>query len=107
MENTKINFRSKVFKAAWAMVGNTKKSFAVCLAKAWQNYRLTKLMIKQAVKFAYEKVDGSLRHAIGTLNIGMPQSESKRESSPAVVTYYDLDANAFRSFRSENLIAIY
>ena len=45
----------------------TGKAFAVCLSKAWALYRLTKRMRREIVTFAYEKADGSLRKAKGTL----------------------------------------
>ena len=61
------NFRTKVFKQAHELMRATGKAFAVCLSKAWALYRLTKRMHKEIVTFAYEKADGSLRKAKGTL----------------------------------------
>ena len=61
------NFRTKVFKQAHELMRATGKAFAVCLSKAWALYRLTKRMRREIVTFAYEKADGSLRKAKGTL----------------------------------------
>ena len=61
------NFRHKVFCMAYELMKATGKAFAVCLSRAWALYRLTKQMHKGIVSFAYEKSDGSLRKAKGTL----------------------------------------
>ena len=61
------NFRHKVFCMAYELMRATGKAFAVCLSRAWALYRLTKQMHKGIVSFAYEKSDGSLRKAKGTL----------------------------------------
>ncbi len=63
MKTTNYTFRTKVFRQAWEMVKKTGKTFAVCLAKAWALYRLKREMSKGVVKFAYEKIDGTLRKA--------------------------------------------
>ena len=61
------NFRHKVFCMAYELMKVTGKAFAVCLSRAWALYRLTRQMHKGIVTFAYEKADGSLRKAKGTL----------------------------------------
>ncbi len=40
----KRNELSKVMRRAWVIARATGKTFAVCLAKSWQLYRLTKRM---------------------------------------------------------------
>ncbi|MGC6429842.1 MAG: SH3 beta-barrel fold-containing protein [Jejuia sp.] len=102
------NFRSKVFSSAWQIVKNTGKSFAVCLSKAWELYRLRKLLwSKDEVRFTYEKKDGSLRHAHGTLkNVNRFIKGSGRFSS-SVFQYWDLKAAGFRCFRVENLVTVF
>jgi len=102
----KATFRTKVFRQAWELVKTTGKTFSVCLAKAWNLYRLGKEMKKGPVKFAYEKVDGSLRKAVGTLK-DLNYSTKGKESSSKVFNYFDIEANSFRAFRIENLITIY
>lgn len=102
----KATFRTNVFRQAWELVRATGKTFAVCLAKAWNLYRLGKEMKKGVVKFAYEKVDGSLRKALGTLK-DLNYTSKGKESSIKTFNYFDVEANSFRSFRIENLITIY
>lgn len=103
-----VNFRKTIFQRAWQIVKSTGKSFAVALAKAWQLYRLSKKMQNEIVTFAYEKVDGSLRKAVGTLK-DVQQFIKGGSNSPKdkVFHYWDLESVAFRSFKVENLITIY
>lgn len=101
------SFRSKVFLRAHQIKSATNKSFAICLAKAWTLYRMIRKMQQKVVEFAYEKKDGSLRKAQGTLqNVGM-LIKGTGTNSAKVVRYWDIEANAFRCFRVENLITIY
>ncbi len=58
---------STIMRRAWQIARTTGKAFAVALSKSWQLYRLTKQMRAGIVKFAYEKADGTLLKAIGTL----------------------------------------
>lgn len=99
---------SKVMRRAWAIARTTGKTFAVCLAKSWQLYRLAKQMRAGVVRFAYEKKDGTLRRAVGTLkDIVTLIVGTGRPDDGHTFKYYDTEAAAFRLFRVENLIAIY
>lgn len=70
-----------------------------------------KLRSGQIVKFAYLKKDGSIRIAFGTTNPDFIADKvcgwgvSREEY--ATTAYYDLESRGWRSFRWENLIAIY
>lgn len=101
-------FRSQVFKRAHEIARSTGKAFAICLVKAWQIYRLKKAMVKGTVKFAFEKVDGTIRYAYGTLESKfLGDVKGLRKPNPKVVTYYDMEKLAFRCFKAENLVRIY
>lgn len=64
----KSNFRVRVMKYAHQLAKKTTEyTWKICLIKAWELYRLAKNMRKGIVKFAFQKVDGSIRHASGTL----------------------------------------
>ena len=106
MKTINYTFRTKVFRQAWEMVKETGKTFAVCLAKAWALYRLKQEMTKGVVKFAYEKIDGTLRKAYGTLK-DTNYTPKGKEGSIKTFSYFDIEANAFRCFRIENLVTIY
>lgn len=103
----KKNFRHTVFCRAYELVKLTGKSFQVCLAKAWSLYRLTRQMHKEIVTFAYEKADGSLRKAKGTLKDIESLIKGTGSENFKTVRYFDVDANAFRSFKVENFITAY
>lgn len=104
----KTTFRSKVFKRAYAIMKATDKTFAVCLSKAWALYRLTnKMRTKDEVCFTYEKKDGSLRKAFGTLKNISQFIKGTGKTSIGVFHYWDLEVVAFRCFRIENLVTVY
>tara|TARA_R110002049_G_scaffold80452_3_gene204620 strand:- start:1119 stop:1424 length:306 start_codon:yes stop_codon:yes gene_type:complete len=101
-----MNFRTTVFKRAHEIAKQTGKTFAICLVKAWQIYRLKKAMLTNKVKFAYEKADGSLRYAVGTLN-GNFEIKGTGKPNYKTLSYFDIQAKGFRSFKIENLIQVY
>ena len=103
----KPNFRSKVFGWAYEIAHATGKQFAVCLAKAWALYRLKKAMKQGVVSFAYEKADGTLRKAKGTLNVLREITRKPGTPKTGSFPYFDTEACAFRSFKIENLVATY
>lgn len=103
----KTTFRSKVFKRAYEIMRSTGKSFSVSLSKAWAIYRLTKkLLNKDEVCFTYEKKDGTLRRAYGTLKNVTQFIKGTGNANDKVFHYWDLEAVAFRCFKVENLITV-
>ncbi len=80
-------------------------SWASCLSYAWKLAKLKFSMLKGVVEFAYTKVDGTLRNAVGTLSQPFVDYEFKgKASSTGVFSYFDVDQGAFRCFKIENLI---
>ena len=73
-------------------------------------------MAHDCVAFFYKKADGSLRRALGTLCFDFirregaePASKVERRSSwrsPGVVSYYDLERRAWRSFSPGRLVGL-
>ena len=60
------------------------------------------------VRFAYEKADGTLRKAAGTLHeVDATIKGTGRPNDALTIRYYDVEAGGWRSFKVENLIAIY
>lgn len=99
---------STIMCRAWELFRCTGKTFAICLAKAWALYRLAKRMRIGVVTFCYEKTDGTLRKAKGTLKeVAHLIKGTATAESPKTVRYFDIEAQAFRSFKIENLITIY
>lgn len=101
------NFRSKVLRQAYEMMKATGKAFAVCLAKAWAIYWFYKRMKKETVSFDYEKADGNLRKAKGTLQNVSNLIKGIGIENCMMVRYFDVNVNGFRSFKVENLIIVY
>lgn len=107
----KRNFRAKVMKYAHQLRNITGKSWKFCMLKAWELYRLAKRMREGVVKFAYEKKDGSIRLAMGTLQ-NLPSGavlNGKRMTKPSFKTfsYFDTAKSEFRCFKIENLVTVY
>lgn len=99
---------SMIMRRAWQIARTTGKAFAVALSKAWALYRLTKQMRAGVVRFAYEKADGSLRRAAGTLReVATLIKGTGRPDDGRTVRYYDVDINGWRSFKVENFVTIY
>ena len=102
------NFRVRVMKYAWQLRKATRQAWRLCMIKAWQLYRLAKSMRAGAVSFYYQKADGTIRKAVGTLK-GLPTGATlggKKLTKPSYKTmaYFDIEKQAFRCFKIENLI---
>lgn len=97
-----------LFKTAWSLIKNQRCSKSEALRKAWELLKLRKSMRKGVVSFVFKKVDGSIRKALGTLNLGSSNYESNNESKKnnAIFTYFDLQKEAFRCFKIENFIGV-
>lgn len=105
-----MNFRVRVMKYAWQLFKATGQAWKLCMIKAWQLYRLAKSMREGVVSFFYQKADGTIRKAHGTLmNVPAGATMSgKRITKPSFKTmsYFDVDKNSFRCFKVENLICV-
>lgn len=96
--------KSLVFKTAWQIASNFT-TFAEALKHAWQTIKLKYAMMNGVVEFSYRKVDGSIRTAVGTLQVPHVNYEFKgKASTNKTLAYFDLEQGAFRSFKIENLI---
>ena len=98
---------SSIMRRAWELFRATGRTFAECLSRSWAIYRLIRRMRAGVVRFAYEKADGTIRAAKGTLQDVFPLVKGTGTASPKTVRYYDIEAAGWRSFRVENLIAVY
>lgn len=98
---------SMIMRRAWQIARATGKAFAAALSQSWQLYRLTKRMRGGIVRFFYQKTDGTLRTAFGTLQnaADLVKGGAGRADDGRTVRYYDVEAAGWRSFRVENFIA--
>lgn len=89
-------------KTAWSIAAHFV-TFADALRRAWQIVKLAAKMKRGAVSFSYLKKDGTIRKATGTLN-NIPAIKGAREVNYSVFTYFDTEANSWRSACAQNLI---
>lgn len=94
--------KSQLMKSAWA-IRKQFKNFADALRAAWKAYKLKAQMKTNNVIFKFRKVDGSIREAVGTLNVDY-EAKGGATKNYGVINYYDCESLGFRSFRIENLI---
>lgn len=102
----------KIMNQAWQMVKRNGFTMAEALRKAWLNFKLRAKMANGIVKFYFEKVDGTLREAYGTLKSELlPESKGQserpeRKPNPMVQVYYDTEKSEYRCFKVANLARI-
>ncbi|MFJ1411708.1 SH3 beta-barrel fold-containing protein [Capnocytophaga canimorsus] len=96
----------QIMQLAWQFFKQTGYKFSDCLKKAWANHKLKKAMQTQIVRFYFQKVDGSIREAWGTICPELiPQTaENQRKRNETVQVYFDTEVKEFRCFKKFNLI---
>ena len=87
----------------------TGQAWSICLLKAWELYRLAQRMRRGTVHFVFVKVDGSIRHANGTLRTSYKPSGNAdvRKKSYKTFRFFDTDRHEFRCFKVANLVTVY
>lgn len=99
---------SKIMHTAWAVVKKEGVSISAALRMAWRSFKLAAKMKTKAVHFAFRKVDGTIREAVGTLAdefIKDREPKGDRARCYSVQTYFDIEKNEFRCFRIASLLA--
>ena len=93
---------------AWQFVKMNGFTLSDALKRAWLNFKLRTRMAKGIVKFYFEKIDGTLREAYGTLAENLiPETQgSNRKPNPTVQSYYDSEKADWRCFKLANLVRI-
>lgn len=97
-----------VMRLAWQFVKRNGFTMSEALKVAWANIKLKAMMKLRIVKFYFQKVDGSLREAYGSLRedlLPTAKGEDKKKNDTTQV-YYDTEVQAFRSFKKANLVKI-
>lgn len=103
------NQMKKVMSLAWSFVKRNGFSMSETLKVAWANMKLKLQMKSKIVKFYFQKVDGSVREAYGTLNEKLMPAiagTDNRKKNDTVQTYYDTERQEFRCFKKANLLKI-
>ena len=102
------NTLREVMQLAWQFVKKNGYSLSKALKVAWMNIKLKVQMKKRIVKFYFQKVDGSLREAFGTLSESViPQTQSNgRKMNDTCQVYFDTERESWRCFKKANLIKV-
>lgn len=106
------DFRNKmreVMRMAWTFVKRNGFTMSEALKTAWLNMKLKASMKERIVKFYFQKVDGSIREAYGTLKESLLppiKGTENRKKSDTLQVYFDTEKNEYRSFKVANLIKI-
>lgn len=98
-----------VMSLAWQFVKRNGYTMSEALKCAWANVKLRAKMKSGIVKFYFQKVDGTLREAYGSLKEGLipvTSGEGKRKSNDTLQVYFDTEKQSFRSFKKANLVRI-
>jgi len=95
----------EIMKLAWKFFKQTGVSFSECLKKSWKNYKLQKALKQGIVKFYFQKVDGTIREAWGTLkDVEDKIKGTGKTKNDSVQVYFDTEKEQFRSFKKFNLV---
>ncbi len=99
----------EVMSLAWQFVKRNGFSMSEALKIAWVNMKLKSQLKSKIVKFYFQKVDGSIREAYGTLSEKLMPAitgTDKRAKNDTVQTFYDTERCEFRCFKKANLLSI-
>ena len=100
-------FLSQVMKLAWQFVKKNGLTMSEALKKAWANAKLKMAMQTKIVKFYFQKVDGTIREAYGTLCerlIPAIAGTDNRKKNDTIQTYFDTEKQEWRCFKKLNAV---
>ena len=108
MAITLRNTLSEVMKLAWQFIKKNGYTMSEALKVAWMNIKLKGQMKKRIVKFYFQKVDGSLREAFGTLSEKViPATQgADRKMNDTCQVYFDTEKEEWRCFKKANLMRV-
>lgn len=106
MSNEQKNLHRNVMNLAWQFIKRNGYSLKEAMVCAWANIKLKREMAKRIVKFYFQKIDGTLREAYGTLAESMlpPTKGNGRKANDSVQTYFDTEKQEYRCFKKANLV---
>lgn len=104
----KRNVLHDIMSLAWQFVKRNGFTMSEALKLAWANIKLKAAMKQRIVKFYFQKVDGSIREAYGTLkeNLISATSGDNRKRNDTVQVYFDTEKQEYRCYKKANLISI-
>lgn len=98
----------EIMTLAWQFVKRNGFTMSEALKAAWANIKLRTAMNNRIVKFYFQKVDGSIREAYGTLkeNLIPATNGDNRKRNDTVQVYFDTEKQEWRCYKKANLISI-
>lgn len=105
----KRNVLHDIMTLAWQFVKRNGFTMSEALKAAWANIKLKAAMKNRIVKFYFQKVDGSVREAYGTLKDNLIPAIAgidNRKRNDTVQVFYDTEKQEWRCFKKANLISI-
>ena len=109
MAKERKNQLSDLMRLAWQMVRKNGYTMSEALRCAWVNIKLRAAMRTRIVKFYFQKVDGTMREAFGTLAdsiIPAVAGTDTRKKNDTIQTYYDTEKGEWRCYKKANLLKI-
>ena len=109
MKAIRINENSVIIKAIKCM--NHEIDVPTSISKGLILETLKKRMMRgEVVRFCYQKLDGTIRYAVGTLQSDTVQANIEGTGTPkryyGMFAYIDLQKMAWRGFKEERIIGI-
>lgn len=98
-----------IMTLAWQFVKKNGMTMSEALKKAWANAKLHVAMGERIVKFYFQKVDGTMREAYGTLaNKLIPAlaGEDNRKKNDTIQVYFDTEKGEWRCYKKANLMNV-
>ena len=98
---------SNIMREAHRFIKIAGISLSEALKKAWANFKLRIAMTSKIVKFYFQKVDGTIREAYGTLSdkiIPAIAGTDNRKKNDTTQTYFDTEKQEWRCFKKLNLV---
>lgn len=109
MATTFRNELRNVMSLAWQFVKRNGYTMSEALKCAWANIKLRTELSNRIVKFYFQKVNGEIREAYGTLasdKIPPIAGTDNRKRNDTVQVYFDTEKSEYRCFKKANLIRI-
>ena len=107
MTATVKNTMREVMSLAWQFVRKNGFTMSEALKTAWRNIKLRVALSKRVVKFYFQKVDGTLREAYGTLvSDKIPATKGTKKTADTCQVYFDTEKDEWRCFKKANLVKI-
>ena len=109
MATTFRNELRNVMSLAWQFVKRNGYSMSEALKCAWANIKLRTELSNRIVKFYFQKVNGEIREAYGTLasdKIPPIAGTDNRKRNDSVQVYFDTVKGEWRCFKIANLLRL-